>query len=110
MAVGAEAEFRCRHPTADIIGWSVNGSLVGRNLPREITPSTTRDIDGRLVNTLTITAQPEYNGTEVVCVALFVDGSPAEQTEPVTLLGIAKICAFFGRSRGFILYTRLKCE
>ena len=40
---------------------------------------------------MTITARPEYNGTEVVCVALFFDGSPDEQTEPATLLGIAKI-------------------
>ena len=102
MAVGAEAEFRCRHPTASFIDWRVNGSLVGQDPPREIIPGTTRDVNGNLVNTLTITARPEYNGTEVVCVAFFVDGSPDEQTEPAMLLGIY-ISAFFCRSRGFIL-------
>ena len=87
MAVGAEAEFRSRHPTADAIRWSVNGSLVGRNPPPDIIPGTTRDNNDNLVDTLTITARPEYNGTEVVCVARFDNGSPDEQTEPATILG-----------------------
>ena len=89
MAVGAEAVFRCRHPTADIIRWRVNGSLVGRSPPPDIIPETTR-VNDSLVDILTITARPEYNGTEVVCVARFDSGSPDEQTEPATLLGIAK--------------------
>ena len=97
MSIGAEAEFRCRHPTAGFIRWSVNGSLVGRSPPPDIIPETTRDVTGNLVDTLTITSRPEYNGTEVVCVARFDDGSPDEQTEPATLLGIAKINAFFYR-------------
>ena len=40
-----------------------------------------------MVFTLTITARPDYNGTEVVCVAIFDDGNPKEQTEPALLLG-----------------------
>ena len=98
MAVGAVAEFRCRHPTADAIRWRVNGSLVGRSPPPDIIPSTTHDDNGNLVDTLTITARREYNGTEVVCVARFDDGSLDEQTEPATLLGtigIAKSCILF---------------
>ena len=88
VAIGAGAEFRCHHPTADTIRWRVNGSLVGRSSFPDITPSTTREVNGNLVDTLTIIARPEYNGTEVVCVARFDDESPDEQTEPATLLGI----------------------
>ena len=87
MFVGEEAVFRCRHPTADIIGWRVNGSSVGQNHPTDITPGTTRDDDGNLVNTLTIIARPEYNGTEVQCVALFRDGSPTVTSPPSVLQG-----------------------
>ena len=88
MAIGAEAVFRCQHPTAFIILWRVNGSLVGWNPPPDITPGITRDDSGNLVDTLTITARLEYNGTVVVCVARFDDGSPDEQTEPALLFGI----------------------
>ena len=90
MAIGAEAVFRCQHSTADIIGWSVNGSLVGRRPPPDISLGLVDDINGNLVDTLTISARPEYNGTEVVCVARFDNGSPDEQTKPAILLGIAK--------------------
>ena len=86
MAIGAEAVFRCQHPTASIILWRVNGSLVGWNSPPDITPGITCD-NGNLVDTLTITARLEYNGTVVVCVAVFYDGSPDEQTEPALLFG-----------------------
>ena len=40
------------------------------------------------MKTLTIPATLEYNGTDVVCVALFDDGSPSEETPPVSLLVI----------------------
>ena len=65
----------------------MNDTLVGRNPPPDITPGTTRDDNGSLVDTLTITARPEYNGTVVVCVARFDDGTPDEQTDPVGLIG-----------------------
>ena len=84
VSEGAEAVFRCRHPTADIIRWKVNGTLVSeRNPPPDIMESTS----SRVVDTLTITARLEYNGTEVVCVARFDDGSQEEQTLPAVLGG-----------------------
>ena len=83
--IGEETVFRCRHPTADVIVWRVNGSSVGQNPSPDISPGTIGDYDGSLVNTLTIVARPEYNGTEVVCVALFIDGSPFE-TSPLSVL------------------------
>ena len=54
----------------------MNGSIIGPDPPPDITPGTNRDNDGDLVNTLTILARPEYNGTMVQCEALFRDGSP----------------------------------
>ena len=91
VATGAEAVFRCRHSTADIIRWRVNGSLVGWYPPPDITPDTTRDDNGNLVDLLTITAQPQYSGTEVVCVARFDDGRPEELSQPAILIGTARI-------------------
>ena len=40
---------------------------------------------GTIVNTLTIPASVEYNGTEVECVVVFLDGSPNELTPSATL-------------------------
>ena len=80
-----QAVFKCRHPTANFIDWRVNGTSVGQSPPTDITPGTIRDDDGNLVNTLTIIARPEYNGTEVECVAVFSGGSPDEATPSVTL-------------------------
>jgi hypothetical protein len=89
VAIGAEAVFICRHQTADNIRWRVNGSLVGRSPPPDIIPSTIHDDNGNLVDTLTIIARPEFNVTEVVCVARFDDDRPEELSQPVTLIGIA---------------------
>ena len=91
VPVGTEAVFRCQHSTAHYIGWRVNGSFVGRNSPPDITPGTTRDEDGNLVDTLTIVARLEYNGTIVVCVAQFDDGTPDETSEPPAILLIQGI-------------------
>ena len=83
MSVGEVAEFRCSHPTADIIRWRVNGTLVslGRS-PPDITLS----VNSELVHILTIIGRPIYNGTEVVGVARFDDGSPDETTNPEAML------------------------
>ena len=86
----AQAVFRCRHPTADTIRWRVNGSLVGRDPPPDIILGIIRDDNGNLVDTLTITARPMYNGTEVVCVAGFDDSRPQELSQPVVLIGTAR--------------------
>ena len=83
-----EAVFRCRHSTADTIRWRLDGVLIsGSNPPPDVTPSSDRDEDGNLVQILTIVASQQYNGSEVVCVARFDDGSPNESTLPATLRG-----------------------
>lgn len=88
-SVGENAIFRCRHPNASDIRWRRDGELIrGRNFPPDITPGTERDDNQFLVQTLTIVAGPQYNGTEIVCVATFDDGSPDEMTPPAILQGM----------------------
>ena len=90
-----EAKFRCWHPTADAIGWRVN------NLPsRDFPDSTLGSINdkGTMVNTLTIPARSEYNETEVVCLATFINGSPAEVTPSVKLIIVKGWLEFQGSS------------
>lgn len=86
--IGEEAVFRCRHPNAYVVGWNVNGSGIGQTPSLDITPGTDRDDNGTLVNTLTIIARPQYNGTVVECVAIFIDGTSEELSQPVVLRGI----------------------
>lgn len=86
--------FRCLHTNADVIRWKRDGQLIGTSFPPGITPGTYRDGNNYLVQTLTVEARPEYNGTEIVCVARFDDGSPEEFTSPAFLQGV--YCNSFG--------------
>ena len=92
VATGTQVVFRCRHPTADIIRWRVNGSLVGRNPPPDITLDIIADDNDNLVDTLTITVRPQYNGTEVVCVARFDDERPEQLSQSAILIGTDSNC------------------
>ena len=77
------ALFKCRHQVQDAnIGWRINGTSIGQYLDvtRGVVPE-----NNSLVETLTIPALLEYNGTTVVCLAFFIDGSPLESTPAVTL-------------------------
>ena len=79
-----EAVFRCRHLSTEAdITWRVNGSSV-RQFPDITTGSTNNN--GAIVNILTIPATLDYNGTQAVCVAFFVNGSPPEVTPPAMLI------------------------
>ena len=60
----------------------MNGSSVGR-FP-DIRPGFVNE-NGTIVHTLTIPAEPQYNGTVVECVAYFLDGSPTEVSPPATI-------------------------
>ncbi len=88
VSVGIEAVFTCQHATASSILWRVNGSFVTRNSPIDITPGIVRNENGTMMDTLTIIAQEQYNGTVVVCVAQFDDGRPNEESIPATLTGM----------------------
>ena len=76
---GSMAIFKCRHNSANTIGWSVNGSSVRQS------HGITQNIINNTLYILTIPAMLEYNGTVVMCQAFFGDGSPTEVTTPAIL-------------------------
>ena len=85
-----DAVFRCRHQRIDaVISWLINGS--SSRLYCDVVDSFIRDNNGTRVEILTIPAIPEYNGTEVVCMATFFDESPDEVTPPADLIIIVNM-------------------
>ena len=86
------AKFYCQHPTADAIGWRLNGTtLLGSTLDGVV--ATTNSEADEIINTLTVLALPYYNQTEVECVAYFDDGSPTMHSDVVnlTIQGVKEI-------------------
>ena len=85
VEVGAATpHFRCRHMSSNaFIFWRVNG-LPSRDFP-DIRSGSVNENDN-IVHTLTVPAEPQYNGTEVVCFAVFLDGSPTEMTPAATII------------------------
>ena len=78
-----EGVFRCQHGLLDReISWRVNGSLIGQ-FP-DITQNSISE-NGTIRDTLIIPARSEYNGTEVVCLAVSADGSIREESPPAKL-------------------------
>ena len=101
--VEINAVFRCRHERLDVhIGWLINGSFSG--LYPDVVDGFVRDNNGTRVGILTIPAIPEYNETEVVCVATFFDESPREVTPPADLIIISTLAY-----RVLLLDDRLLC-
>ena len=78
------AKFRCRHEHPADISWQVNG-MPFAIYPGLITGSVIED--GLLVRILSVPAWPEYNGTMVVCLALF--SSQLESSPSATLIVLA---------------------
>lgn len=80
-----EVTFRCHHQRLDaVIGWQMNG--LPHDYFADVVDGSVRESNGTLVYTLTIPARIEYNETEVVCKALFPDGSPPESAPPAILI------------------------
>ena len=78
--------FRCRHNSSEAITyWRVNGSMVPSRQFPDIRSGFVIG-NGTKVYTLNIPARSDYNGTEVVCLAVYLDGSPIERTPPATLI------------------------
>ena len=89
VGVGQDAVFRCRHPNTPFISWRINESTTvaeGNPGPPGITPSKNLGLYGSVIDfTLTVIAQPIYNGTEIVCIAIFSGNVPNEETIAVNL-------------------------
>ena len=82
VGVNEEAVFRCQYPGASIV-WRINGSSPSSYSSDSITVEDSAD--GQRFDTLTITALPEYNGTEVMCWAVLSDFS-VQQSQPAHLI------------------------
>ena len=88
---GTRATFRCRHETANVIGWRINGTSIGQLGNPDFIPGTIRHSDGSLVHILTVVVHPEYNDTDIVCVAAFI-----RQELPLELSPIVTLTVFEG--------------
>lgn len=86
VAIGETAEFRCRHPTADYIAWTVNGTSLNNFNPNNISTTSILLPGGHSRYILLIGAIPTYNGTIVICVAAFANECPSQQSGPAVLL------------------------
>ena len=84
---GEEAVFLCQYPGASII-WQINGTAAVSSPSVTVTSSGEQQSD-----TLTITALPEYNGTEVQYVALLQDFS-VQRAPTVQLIINCKLCYY----------------
>ena len=81
------APFFCQHSSAHDIVWLVNETSLTQSLPPGISACTITLSYGQILNRVKIETRPEYNGTMVVCVAVFFDGSRAvERTTPAFLI------------------------
>ena len=84
ISVGEFAEFICRHTTADVIVWEINGESISNiNPPCGIIPEI---ISGG--SKLTVVGRLDFDGLEVVCVARYFSPSPDESTNPAILQGM----------------------
>ena len=79
MTLDTVAVFQCRHPTARVIDWIINGTLHQQSSPG-LSLTTSGD-----TFTLNITAHSEFNSTEIQCEAFFRDG-PSQLSDSATIL------------------------
>ena len=92
MTVGEEVTFLCQHPTADGIGWKINGTILNSISLPNITVTSNPVPDGDVLYRLVITAYEMYNMTSFICVATFLDsGNSVVETLPAILLLQGKI-------------------
>ena len=91
--VEMNAVFRCRHQHLEAgISWLMNGTS-SKRYP-DVVDGFIRDSNGTRIETLTIPAIPEYNGTEVVCVATIFDESLHREVTPPANLIIMGMLAY----------------
>lgn len=104
---GFDVEFRCRHTTADAIGWLLNGTSIIFGIDSQLLQRcpglTVLNLGDQLqnfyVHILIIRAAVECNRTEVQCVAYSFDGQEndgqvPEVSEPAILTVKSELCMF----------------
>ena len=65
QAEGVDATFQCQYIGASVVGWVFNGTSIHSRLPSNVSQS----ILDESIYMLTVLALPEYNRTQVWCVA-----------------------------------------
>ena len=83
VGVNETAVFNCHNPSAQTIGWLLNGERVTAKNFNGVTP-TQQSTDSGVVYTLTIQAHLIYNESTIQCHAHF-DTQEDEITDPVKL-------------------------
>ena len=76
QAEGIDAIFQCQYVEADAVGWIINGTSVHTYNP----PNVTINILDESIHELTILALPNYNGTELWCVATIIQNEVRVET------------------------------
>ena len=82
--VVAQAVFCCQRPTANAIGWRLNGTTLLASTLDGVVATSTSTARG-IFNILTISALPHYNQTRVECVAVYFEGSLITDSDVVNL-------------------------
>ena len=78
---GAISSFECQHSHADVITWTINETSVSSF----VTPDVVSYTDGTL-HTLLITARQAYNTSRVQCLAIYLNGQPAQLSAAAELI------------------------
>lgn len=94
VAIGENVEFRCRHETADYIGWKVNGSPILSDLNSRNISIANFSVPGGPSRSILIlgAATPTYNGSVVTCMAVFTNNCPSQNSLFAPLLIQGKVC------------------
>ena len=90
MFLDQSAVFTCE-TDGGVSGWRINGTLlsdVPSKIRSDVMISVTSTPEGNTVETLTIPARAEYNGTEVQCVVLGFGGSAESKNVTLNIQGI----------------------
>lgn len=97
ITAGQTAQFHCRHSAANQITWRINGSSISNSNLRNISMKSMPLTDGHARYILNIEGVVTYNGTHVVCVAVFTSGvcTTKESNNMVVLLIQGKYNYFF---------------
>ena len=86
FADGSEARFRCHHLRSNRITFEIDGLSLNDSLVENASVVRVPAGDGRSIFILTFEADQVLDGSMIVCVAVFTNGCPEQETLPALLL------------------------
>ena len=98
VADGSDARFRCHHRRTNRITFLVDGLSLNDSLVENASIVALPDRNGRSLFILMFEATQVLDGSTIVCIAVFRNGCPNQETLPALLLiqGIAYVYVMFG--------------